>query len=137
MSALAQPPPTLSVRTHHKFRKIRCLLNQKVRTSTSEEPLPFLSAKCPHRTTPPTWLWTSFMERPLRNKILFLLMVACFSLKKRSKNVKLPFQTLSSVVMCSIITRIDDMNSITSIVFLLIQAAVNNVSLILVDNAIC
>jgi len=38
MSALAQPP--LTVRTHHKFRKIRSFLHQKVRTSASEDPLP-------------------------------------------------------------------------------------------------
>jgi len=39
MSALAQPPPSLSVRIHHKFRKIRSVLHQKVRTFASEEPL--------------------------------------------------------------------------------------------------
>jgi len=32
----------LSVRTHHKFRKIRCFLHQKLRTSTSEDPPTFL-----------------------------------------------------------------------------------------------
>jgi len=35
MSALAQP--SLSVWTHHKFRKFRSFLHQKVRTSASEE----------------------------------------------------------------------------------------------------
>jgi len=39
MSALAQPSYPLSVRTHHRFRKIRSFLHQKVRTSASEEPL--------------------------------------------------------------------------------------------------
>jgi len=34
------PPTPLSVRTHHKFRKIRVFLHQKVRTSASEEPPP-------------------------------------------------------------------------------------------------
>jgi len=39
LSALAQPPSApLSVRTHHKFQKIRSILHQKVRTSASEEP---------------------------------------------------------------------------------------------------
>jgi len=37
MSALAQQPPPLSVRTHHKFRRIRSFLHQKVWTSASEE----------------------------------------------------------------------------------------------------
>jgi len=42
--ATPPPPPPLSVQTHHKFRKIRCFLLQKVRTSASEEPLPL---SCP------------------------------------------------------------------------------------------
>jgi len=41
---------SFSVRTHHKFRKIRSFLHQKVRTSASEEPP--LVRKCPH--------WTNF-----------------------------------------------------------------------------
>jgi len=35
-------PSLLSVRTHRKFQRIRCVLHQKVRTSASEEP------PCPH-----------------------------------------------------------------------------------------
>jgi len=38
----------LSVQTHHKFRKIRSFLHQKVRTSTPEEPPSPMSKKCPH-----------------------------------------------------------------------------------------
>jgi len=38
MSALAQAPPSLPVRTHHKFRNIRSFLHQKVRTSASKDP---------------------------------------------------------------------------------------------------
>jgi len=57
LSALAPPP------THHKFRKIRSFVYQKVRTSASEEPL--LSAKCPHGQPPLLWLRTSFMDSPL------------------------------------------------------------------------
>jgi len=38
MSALSPPPPLLSMRTQHKFRKVRCFLHQKVRTSASEGP---------------------------------------------------------------------------------------------------
>jgi len=64
ISALAQPPPALSVRAHHKFRKIRGLLHQKVRTSASEEHPSPLSAKCPHWTNPlppdcGRFLWTA------------------------------------------------------------------------------
>jgi len=43
-------PSYLSVRTSHKFRKIRSFLHQKVRTFASEETL--LSAKCPHWASP-------------------------------------------------------------------------------------
>jgi len=37
---MTQPPPPLSLRTHHKYRKIRGFLLQKVRTSASEESPP-------------------------------------------------------------------------------------------------
>jgi len=47
MSALAQPSPPLSVRTQHKFRKLKNFLHQKVWTSAFEEP-PFYP--CPHWT---------------------------------------------------------------------------------------
>jgi len=58
MSILAQPP--LSVRTKHKFRKIRSFLRQKVRTFASEEtPLSALDKP------PPPRLRTSFMDGPL------------------------------------------------------------------------
>jgi len=59
------PPPPLSMRTHHKFQKIRSFLRQKVRTSASEETLlPPLSEKCPHWTNSPPpdcgrLLWTA------------------------------------------------------------------------------
>jgi len=46
MSELAQP--SLSVRTHHKFRNIESFLHQKVRTSASEEP-PSLTCGRPER----------------------------------------------------------------------------------------
>jgi len=68
MSALAQTP--LSVRTHHKFWKIRNILHQKVRKSASVFPLVYLlmemSEKCPQWTNLlPSWLRTSFMDGPL------------------------------------------------------------------------
>jgi len=60
-SSLAQPSPSLSVRTHHKFRKIRSVLYQKVRTSASEKNP--LSAKCLYWTNPLTA--DIFYRRPL------------------------------------------------------------------------
>jgi len=39
LSELAPPPPSLSVWTHHKLRKIWRFLHQKVRTSVSEQSL--------------------------------------------------------------------------------------------------
>jgi len=43
--------PTLSVKIHHKFRKIRSFLRQKVRTSSFETPSP-LPEKYPPMTNP-------------------------------------------------------------------------------------
>jgi len=55
----------LSVRTHHKFRKIWSFSHQKVRTCASKEPFPPLSKKCPYGTNPPSpCVRTSFMDSP-------------------------------------------------------------------------
>jgi len=61
MFVLAQPP--LSVRTHHKFRKIPSLLSQKVQTSAFEEP-PCPQNVCTGQTPSPDCgrlLWTALM----------------------------------------------------------------------------
>jgi len=59
MSLVRTDSTPLSVQTHHKFRKIRCVLSHLKnwrRPSASEEPPSSLSAKCPH--------WTSFKNSP-------------------------------------------------------------------------
>jgi len=63
-SALAQPslPPSLSVRTHHKFYKIRSFLHQKVLTFASEDPSPVVRKMSALDKPPPPWLRTSFMD---------------------------------------------------------------------------
>jgi len=49
----------LSVWTHYKFRKILCVLNQKVRTSAPE-----VRKKSPWPQWTNPWLRTSFMDKP-------------------------------------------------------------------------
>jgi len=70
------PPPNphpLSVRTHHKFRKIRRFLRQTVRTFAFEE------SSCPQNVrtgqTPSPWLRTFFMDGPLFKLVPPLLVV--------------------------------------------------------------
>jgi len=70
MSVLAQPPPPLSVRTHHKFRKIRDFLPKSADVRIWRPPSP-LFEKCPHWTTPSPWL-RSFYGRPLTVRKILL-----------------------------------------------------------------
>jgi len=66
------PPSPLSVRTHHKFRKIPCFLRKKVLAFASEGPPPPLSTKCPHWTNPLSpdcrrLLWTAPYHKTREN----------------------------------------------------------------------
>jgi len=67
-------PYPLSVRTHHKIRKIGCFLHQKVRTSTFEELLPPLSEKSPQWTNPPT-LIADVLYESLTADVLLLAII--------------------------------------------------------------
>jgi len=71
MSALAQPSPPLSVRTHHKFKKCEGFFAKKYeRPHLKNLPFP-LVPKWPHWTTPlPNWghlLWTAPKRKTVWN----------------------------------------------------------------------
>jgi len=72
MSALAQLPLLLlSVRTHHKFRKILSFFHQKVRTSTSEDPPLDRTDKLPHPECV-RLLWTASYRTVFKNQVIDL-----------------------------------------------------------------
>jgi len=68
------PFPPLSVRTRHKFRKIRSFLRQKVRTSASEEPLCRLvrTGQVPLECGRTLWTATDFILEELDRRSLTL-----------------------------------------------------------------
>jgi len=70
------PHLPLSVRTHHKFRKIRRVLHQQVRTSTSEEhpsppirKIPALDEPLPSDCGRPLWTALTIITRQTKSTL--------------------------------------------------------------------